>query len=97
MFTTHGYRSLYYYLTHGMRDEKTIGKIFGEMVERKFSFHPIFSLLNIEDSGLALGDWGDCYLTIDWILGKLKDDWTLLDYQNGRNQSNQDVYVLGRK
>jgi SAM-dependent methyltransferase len=97
MFTTHGYRSLYYYLTQGMRDEKTVGKLFAEMIQRQYAFHPIFSLLNIEDSGLALEDWGDCYLTCDWILSKLANSWTLAGYQCGRNQSNQDVYVLRRK
>jgi SAM-dependent methyltransferase len=96
MFTTHGYRSLYYYLTEGMRDPRTIGKLVDELASKQYAFHPIFKILEIEDSGLQLEDWGDCYLSSDWVHANLSRQWELMLYEPGRNQMNQDVYVLKR-
>ena len=98
VFTTHGYRSLYYYLIQGWRDPPTIGKLLSEMLRDDFSFHPIFSINGgASERNLVLDDWGDCYFTPDWVLKNLLANWRLADFQPGRNQSNQDVYVLRRK
>jgi SAM-dependent methyltransferase len=96
MFTNHGYRSLYYYLIKQLRDVKTVSNIYSEMLTTGYSFHPIFKILNIPDSDLLVDDWGDSYFTADWLIANMFPKWKLVHYTMGRNQDNQDVYVLQR-
>lgn len=96
MFTNHGYRSLYYYLTQKLRDVVTVSNIYSEMLKAGYSFHPIFKILNIPDSDLLVDDWGDSYFTQDWLIANTFSKWKLVHYMSGRNQHNQDVYVLCR-
>jgi hypothetical protein len=40
--------------------------------------------------------WGTCFLSPEWMLGKLCPLWRVREFAAGRNQANQDVYVLQR-
>ena len=50
-----------------------------------------------EDWGLRSAHWGEAYLSPEWLGERLAPDWALLAFAAGRNEGNQDVYVLGRR
>jgi hypothetical protein len=97
MFTAHGWRSLYYYLNGGGRDPVRVASLVNELATNQFAFFPIFALLGRTDNGLDCANWGEAYLTPDWVIRSLSGEWDFEDFQVGRNQSNQDVYVLRRR
>ncbi len=41
-------------------------------------------------------DWGTAFLSPEWLLTHLCPRWRVLEFAPGRNQDNQDVYVLQR-
>ncbi len=48
------------------------------------------------DWGVVNPDWGTAFLTPEWLLAQLCPRWRVLEFAPGRNQDNQDVYVLER-
>ena len=46
--------------------------------------------------GVVTPDWGTAFLSPEWMLAKLCPAWRVLEFAPGRNQENQDVYVLQR-
>jgi SAM-dependent methyltransferase len=48
------------------------------------------------DWGVVNPDWGTAFLTPEWVLGQLCPRWRVVEFVTGRNQGNQDVYVLAR-
>ncbi len=48
------------------------------------------------DWGVVNPNWGTAFLSPEWVLVNLCPGWRVLEYAPGRNQSNQDVYVLER-
>lgn len=39
-------------------------------------------------------DWGNMYMTIEWLYSQISFKWEILLHKPGRNQYNQDVVVL---
>jgi SAM-dependent methyltransferase len=95
MFTTHGIRSLYFYLEHNHKTVNAVAPLLAELTCSQFSFEQVWRNRS-EAEGLETRDWGNAYLLIGWIAQKLYHDWRVLDYQPGLNQLNQDVYVIQR-
>ena len=48
------------------------------------------------DWGVVNPDWGTAFLSPEWMLTHLCPRWRVLEFAPGRNQENQDVYVLQR-
>jgi SAM-dependent methyltransferase len=48
------------------------------------------------DWGVINPDWGTAYLSPEWMLTQLCPQWSVSEFGPGRNQGNQDVYVLQR-
>jgi SAM-dependent methyltransferase len=48
------------------------------------------------DWGVISPDWGTAYLSPEWMLAQLCPHWCVREFGPGRNQGNQDVYVLQR-
>jgi len=48
------------------------------------------------DWGVVNPDWGTAFLSLEWMLTQLCPRWRVLEFAPGRNQENQDVYVLQR-
>lgn len=48
------------------------------------------------DWGVVNPDWGTAFLSPEWMLTQLCPRWRVLEFAPGRNQDNQDVYVLQR-
>lgn len=97
MFTTHGIRSLYYYLERELMPKEVIAPLAGEVISHQYAFQPIWENKSEAADFLETSDWGNSYFTPTWVANNMSHDWKLLDYQEGLNQSNQDVYVLERQ
>ena len=48
------------------------------------------------DWGVLNPDWGTAFVSPEWMLTQLCSRWHVLEFAPGRNQDNQDVYVLRR-
>ena len=48
------------------------------------------------DWGVVNPAWGTAFLSAEWMLTNLLPHWRVLEFAPGRNQENQDVYVLRR-
>ena len=48
------------------------------------------------DWGVLDPSWGTAFLSPEWVLTQLCPRWRVLEYAPGRNQENQDLYVLQR-
>jgi hypothetical protein len=48
------------------------------------------------DSGIVDDEWGLSAFTPDWLAGNAGSCWRVVQYAEGRNEGNQDVYVLQR-
>jgi SAM-dependent methyltransferase len=95
IFTTHGYRSVLYYLERGTFGQDILGSILADVVTHQYSFHALWQNPS-QEYGLRVVDWGMAYFTVAWVTANLFRKFRLLDYQPGLNQINQEVYVLGR-
>ena len=91
VMTTHGMRSLYFYLEKEMLPPDVIAGLLAGVVSRQFAFQAILGC-----DGLDMTDWGNAFFRPEWVLGRLCPKWNLLDFKPGLNQCNQDVYVLER-
>jgi hypothetical protein len=38
--------------------------------------------------------WGTAFISPEWLISQLSPQWRVLEFAPGRNQENQDVYVL---
>jgi hypothetical protein len=95
VLTTHGYDSLAHYARAGARSPLALSRARQDLDELGFSFVGIFGAAG--DWGVRSAHWGESYMSPEWLVGRLAPDWTLLDFAAGRNEGNQDVYVLGRR
>jgi SAM-dependent methyltransferase len=97
VFTTHGIRSLYYYLSEGHMSFDTIKPLMKSVIDTGYAFQPIWDDSSSEADHLKISDWGNAYFNLNWVIQHLSKDWYVLDYQYGLNQCNQDIYVLQRR
>lgn len=89
--TTHGLRSLYFYLEKEMMQKDVIANLLATMLRKQFAFQTIQGC-----DGLDMTDWGNAFFPPEWVIGRLGLKWKVLDFKPGLNQGNQDVYVLER-
>jgi ubiquinone/menaquinone biosynthesis C-methylase UbiE len=94
MFTSHGVRSLYYYLEQKFMTPDIIARMLAEITYKQFVLQDVWENKSEAADGLETCDWGNSYFTCEWIARHLHKNWRVLDYRPGLNQSNQDVYVL---
>jgi SAM-dependent methyltransferase len=97
VFTTHGIRSLYYYLSEGHMSYETIKPLMKSVVNTGYAFQAVWDDNSSEAAHLKLSDWGNAYFNLNWVIQNLSLDWHVLNYQPGLNQCNQDIYVLQRR
>jgi SAM-dependent methyltransferase len=91
--TTHGLTSVAYSAAHG-RSEEQVEEILGALYRQGSWYAPEFG--EEGDWGVVNPDWGTAFLSPEWILTHLCPRWRVLEFAPGRNQENQDVYVLQR-
>lgn len=96
VFTTHGIRSIYYYLSENKILFDTAKSLMRAMSETGYGFQPVWESGSKEADFLETNDWGNAYFTLGWVTAHLGAQWRVCDYLPGINQCNQDIYVLQR-
>ncbi len=94
VFTTHGFTSVGLYATRSLRTPQQSDEIIGEMYRQGWWYASEFG--EAGDWGVINPEWGTAFLNPEWLLAHLCPRWQVLEFAAGRNQENQDVYVLGR-
>jgi SAM-dependent methyltransferase len=94
VLTTHGPQSVAFYVEQGMRAPAQARDITESLYRHGFWYAAEFGQAG--DAGVVNPEWGTAFLTAEWLLTKLCPRWRVVEYAPGRNQRNQDVYVLQR-
>ncbi len=92
--TTHGLQSVAFYAARGHRTPEQCDEIASALYHRGWWYAPEFGEQG--DWGVVNPAWGNAFLSPEWLLTKLCPLWHVLEFAPGRNQANQDVYVLER-
>jgi SAM-dependent methyltransferase len=92
--TTHGETSIGYYAKQGLRTGRQSLEIAASLYSRGSWYAPEFGAAG--DWGVVNPAWGTAFLSPEWMLTNLLPRWRVLEFAPGRNQENQDVYVLHR-
>jgi SAM-dependent methyltransferase len=94
VLTTHGPGSIAYYAMHELRTPAQSREIADSLYHRGWWYAPEFGAEG--DWGVVNPEWGTAFISPEWLLAELCPRWRVLEFAPGRNQDNQDVYVLQR-
>jgi SAM-dependent methyltransferase len=94
VITTHGLTSVDYYLKSGQRSIAQSQEIEHDLYKRGWWYSAEFGAQG--DWGVVDPHWGTAFVSPEWLLSQLSPAWRVLEFAPGRNQDNQDVYVLQR-
>jgi SAM-dependent methyltransferase len=94
VITTHGFTSVAFYAERSLRTPQQSDEIAGALYRGGAWYKPEFG--ETGDWGVTNPDWGTAFLSPEWLLTQLCPRWCVLEFAPGRNQDNQDVYVLER-
>ena len=92
--TTHGLTSVGLYVQLSLRTPQQADEILGALYRKGSWYASEFGEQG--DWGVVNPDWGTAFLSPEWMLTHLCPRWRILEFAPGRNQENQDVYVLQR-
>lgn len=92
--TTHGLTSVAHYALGEMRTAEQSQEITEALYRQGSWYAPEFG--EEGDWGVVNPAWGTAFLSPEWMLTQLCPHWRVLEFAPGRNQYNQDVYVLER-
>lgn len=92
--TTHGLASIEHYLEAGSRWPAQALEIQRALYSSGSWFAAEFGEQG--DWGVINPAWGTAFLSPEWMLANLCPRWRVLEFSPGRNQQNQDIYVLER-
>ena len=94
VFTTHGWTALAFAAEMGRRPLAECAEIERALYRDGCWFVDPFG--EGGDWGVVNPLWGSAFLTPEFVLEQLCPRWRVVEFVAGRNQSNQDVYVLAR-
>jgi SAM-dependent methyltransferase len=92
--TTHGLTSIAHYAAQELRTPEQSEEIRQALYREGTWYAPEFGQEG--DWGVVNPEWGTAFLSPEWILTQLCPRWRVVEFAPGRNQDNQDVYVLQR-
>jgi SAM-dependent methyltransferase len=92
--TTHGLTSVAHYALSDLRSPEQSDEIADALYRRGWWYAPEFG--EAGDWGVVNPAWGTAFLSPEWMLAQLCPRWRVLEFAPGRNQENQDVYLLER-
>jgi SAM-dependent methyltransferase len=92
--TTHGLTAVDFYAKNSLRTPEQSDEIVGALYRSGWWYAQEFG--ESGDWGVVNPDWGTAFLSPEWLLAELCPRWRVLEFEPGRNQDNQDVYVLQR-
>jgi hypothetical protein len=88
-------QSVAYYAAIGERPARQLEQIRRALYRRGFWFAPEFG--SEGDHGVQHAEWGNAFMTPEWLLRAVAGAWDLAHYAVGRNGGNQDLVVLRRR
>lgn len=94
LMTTHGMQSVAAYASEGLRPAEQCREIREALYRGGCWYTPEFG--ESGDAGVMNPQWGTAFLSAEWMLANLCPHWRVLEFGPGRNQGNQDLYVLQR-
>ena len=94
VFTTHGSQSVAFAAASGARSTEQCEQIRDALYRDGYWYKPEFG--EAGDEGVVNPDWGTSFQSAEWLVANLCPQWHVLEFAPGRNQRNQDVYVLER-
>jgi SAM-dependent methyltransferase len=92
--TTHGWTALAYDARLARRPEHELAEIERALTRDGHWFIDPFG--EAGDWGVVNPRWGSAFVTADFLAEQLCPSWRVVEFVPGRNQDNQDVYVLAR-
>lgn len=92
--TTHGWTSVAFYAMLELRTPEQSREIADALYSRGWWYAPEFG--EEGDWGVVDPGWGTAFVSPEWMLTQLCPRWKVLEFEPGRNQDNQDVYILQR-
>jgi SAM-dependent methyltransferase len=92
--TTHGFTSLGFYAINELRTLEQSKEIAESLYRQGWWYAQEFG--EEGDWGVINPEWGTAFLSPEWMLTQLCPEWQVREFGPGRNQGNQDVYVLER-
>lgn len=95
LITTHGLACLSTLLRRGDISEHTAASAADAMVRGGHHFVDIFG--EAGDWGVRDPEWGNAYLTLDWLMERTDGDWAVRGLWSGGMDETQDVIVLERR
>ena len=95
LVTTHGPASVARQLTSGAMVPGDGVRCTEALNRRGFWFSPVFG--EDGDHGVLDDGWGMAYMTAEWLVARMLPGWSLLVYEPGRLDANQDVYLFERR
>jgi glycosyltransferase involved in cell wall biosynthesis/SAM-dependent methyltransferase len=93
--TLHGLQSIAHYAATGERPARQLEQIRRALYRRGFWFAPEFGASG--DHGVRHAEWGNAFMTQEWLLRAVAGAWDVAHYAVGRNAGNQDLVVLRRR
>jgi len=94
LITTNGLTALSNSVGNGVLDEYNARRFRQELADRGFAFDTTFAS-HAAPQQLST-EAGDAYLTAEWLLTNACPAWHIVEFGAGRNEGNQDVYVMRR-
>jgi SAM-dependent methyltransferase len=94
VITTHGLTSIAHEAARELRGPEDLREIARSLYRQGWWYRPEFG--EAGDWGVVNPSWGTAFLSPEWLLGELCPRWRVAEFAAGRNQGNQDVYVLER-
>jgi SAM-dependent methyltransferase len=94
VFTAHGLTAVSYYAMHERRSPEQSIDIADSLYRKGWWYAAEFG--EEGDWGVVNPEWGTSFISPEWLLAQLCPRWRVLEFAPGRNQDNQDVYVLQR-
>jgi SAM-dependent methyltransferase len=92
--TTHGFTSIGCFAKNELRTLEQSKEIAEALYRQGWWYAQEFG--EEGDWGVINPDWGTAFLSPEWVLTQLCPHWSVREFGPGRNQGNQDVYVLQR-
>jgi SAM-dependent methyltransferase len=92
--TTHGMTSVAHDASRGHRSPEQSQDIAEALYRHGVWYAAEFG--DEGDWGVVNPAWGTAFITPEWLMAQLCPVWRVLEFAPGRNQDNQDVYVLQR-
>jgi len=95
MLTTQSFGSVAYYASKRLRSVVDMRAVLTSMLGTGFGFLQMFGTKG--DWSVIDPDWGEAYISPEWLLNRATPQWEVLLYRTRANEDNQDVVILRRR